>query len=63
MDESTYEWEALATSVYGLSKNKLVQSYVGKLKPHIQNELKMDYFLSMEKVRLEERVVEAKLEK
>ena len=62
MDESTYEWEALTTSVHWLSKNKLVQSYVGKLKPHIQNELKMHQFLCMEKVKLKEKVVESKLE-
>ena len=58
-----YELEALTMWVHGLSKNKLDQPYVGRLKPHIQNELKMDYFLSMEKVRLKEKFVEDKLEK
>jgi hypothetical protein len=37
VDEFTHQWEALTTQVFGLSTKKLLQSYLGGLKPHIQN--------------------------
>jgi hypothetical protein len=37
IDEFMHQWEALATRVFGLSDDQLLQSYIGGLKPHIQD--------------------------
>jgi hypothetical protein len=48
VDEFTREWETLATRVPGVSKQRLVQSYITGLKPHIQSELKLHDITEME---------------
>jgi len=58
-----HKWEELATWVLEFSKEKLIQSYVRKLKPHIQNGLKMNYITSMEMTMHEEKARKFKLER
>jgi hypothetical protein len=41
IDEFMHQWEALATRVFGLSNDQLLQYYIGGLKPHIQDELRL----------------------
>jgi hypothetical protein len=49
IDEFTHQWEALATRVFGLSNDQFLQSYIGGLKPHIQDELRLHEVTTVEK--------------
>jgi hypothetical protein len=62
VDEFTHQWEALATRVFGLSDNQLLQSYIGGLKPHIQDELKLHEVTTVEIARRKAKAAEEKLE-
>ncbi len=62
VEEFTSQWEALTTSVFGLSQQQLLETYVGGLKPHLQNELKMHDIPSVEVARCKAKEVEEKIE-
>jgi hypothetical protein len=62
VDEFTHQWESLATRVFGLSDDQLLQSYIGGLKPHIQDELKLHEVTNVEIARHKAKAVEEKLE-
>jgi hypothetical protein len=52
----------LATRVFGLSDNQLLQAYIGGLKPHIQDELKLHEVTNVEIARRKAKAAEEKLE-
>jgi hypothetical protein len=62
IDEFTHQWESLATRVFGLSDDQLLQSYVGGLKPHIQYELKLHEVTTVEIARCKAKEAKEKLE-
>jgi hypothetical protein len=63
VDDFTREWETLATRVPGYQQERLVQSYITGLKPHIQNELKLHDITDMETTIRKARETEKKLER
>lgn len=63
VDEYTREWENLATRVPGLSETRLIQSYITRLKPHLQVELKFHDITSIEEARQKAKAIEKKLER
>jgi hypothetical protein len=48
--------------VFGLSDNQLLQSYIGGLKPHIKDELKLHEVTTVEIARRKAKTTEEKLE-
>jgi hypothetical protein len=62
IDEFTHQWEALATRVFGLSDDQLLQSYIGGLKPHIQDELRLHEVTTVEIAIRKAKAAEEKLE-
>jgi hypothetical protein len=58
-----YEWEALATRVFDLSDDQLLQTYVHGLKPYIRDELEMHNITTMEKARCKEKTAKNKLKR
>jgi hypothetical protein len=63
VDDFTCDWETLGTRVPGLWTERLVQSYIIGLKPHIQNELKLHNIIDMKSVICTARAAERKLER
>ena len=61
-DEFTHQWEALTTGVFGISDDQLLQSYIGGLKPHIQDELRLHEVTTVELAIHKEKATEEKLE-
>ena len=62
VEEFKHQWEALATRVFGLSQQQLLKTYVGGLKPYIQNELKLHDISSIEVERRKAKAAEERLE-
>jgi len=60
VDKFTREWVVLASRVPGLSTGCLVESYIIKLKLHINNELKLHAITTMEDATRKEKSVEKK---
>ena len=60
VEEFTHQWESLTTRLFGLTNKQQLETYVGGLKPYIQNELKMHDIANVEAARRKEKVVEAK---
>jgi hypothetical protein len=63
VDEFTHDWEELAMQVRGISTNGINQSYVTRVKPHIQNKLNMHDITTMEKAKRKVKAVKNKFER
>ena len=62
VEEFTHQWESLSTRVIGLSDKQSLKTYLGDLKPHLQNELKLHDIPNVEVARRKAKSVERKLE-
>lgn len=54
VDEYTQEWETFVTRVPGLSRSRLIQSYISGVKTHLQAEHEMHDITSIEVARRKE---------
>ena len=62
IDEFTHQWEALATRIFGQSDDQLLQSCIGSLKPHIQDESRLHEVTMVEITIHKAKAAEEKLE-
>jgi hypothetical protein len=62
IDEFMHQWESLATRVFGLSDDQLLHSYIGGLKPHIQDKLILHEVTTVEIEIRKAKAAEEKLE-
>jgi hypothetical protein len=62
IDEFAHQWESLTTRVFGLSTDKLLQSYIGGLKPRIQDKLRLHEVTTVEIAIRKAKATKEKLE-
>ena len=61
VEEFTYQWESLSTQVFGLSNKQILETYLGGLKPYLQNELNLHDIPNVEVEIYKAKAAECKL--